>query len=63
MLLEILTSLQGIIIICLSLVITSLGCLVLVEGKDKKLGHDLINFGLAIVPCFFLIVFIFGFRY
>ena len=60
---NILASLQGIIVIMISVVITTLGIMVKSEGKDIELANNLINGGLMLVPCFFMLVFILGFRY
>lgn len=60
--LQTLTSLQGLIVIGASIIITTLGCMCKSEG-EHSLGNDLINGGLAIVPCFFTLVFILGIRY
>ena len=60
---NILTSLQGIIVILVSVIITTMGVMVKSEGKDIELANNLINGGLLLVPCFFCLVFILGFGY
>lgn len=60
--LNILTSLQGIIVICISFVLVTLGFICKSEG-EFNMGNNLINGGLMLVPCFFMLVFILGFRY
>ena len=59
--LNILASLQGVIIIMISVVITTLG--IMVKPEDKNMGNQLINCGLLLVPCFFMLAFVLGFRY
>lgn len=59
---NILTSLQGIIVILVSVIIITLGAIVKSEG-EHDMGNQLINGGLLLVPCFFMLAFILGFRY
>ena len=54
--LELITSLQGVIIILASIVITTLGVMIKSEGKDIGMGNDFINGGLSLVPCYFMLV-------
>ena len=59
---NILTSLQGIIVVLVSVIITTLGTIVKSEG-EHDMGNQLINCGLLLVPCFFMLAFVLGFRY
>lgn len=59
---NILASLQGITVILVSIIVTTLGVMVKSEG-EHDMGNNLINGGLMLVPCFFMLVFILGFRY